>query len=179
MMPFHTNRKGTRTMAHRRLWTAVFVTAVGFSVVFSACSRDERGGNTSFHRGRDLVRSGQYEEAIAPLTQYLEQHHDGEHASRAGLYLGKAHVALGDFDGAREAWGRTVRDYPGSLEEHKCRYKLAYLAFIEGDDADAYAQFSVLADNPDGPLAAEATAFRDCLDRRGEYGMALESAGTP
>ena len=57
----------------------------------------------------------------------------------------------------------TIREHATTLEAHKCRYKLAVLAMIQGDHADALKRFGQLADQADGPLAAEATAMRDFL----------------
>ncbi len=131
------------------------------------CGAARSQNNALFKQGRDLVRTGRYEEAIAPLTQFQREQPHAELASNAGLYLGKAYLALGRFDEARTAWGDTVENYPNSLEGHKCRYKLAFLSFMEGDTQSALDQFTALADAPDGPLAPEALAFRTFLEKQG------------
>ena len=114
-----------------------------------------------FEAIREEVCAGRYEAAIPKLKAYR-----GPEESRAGLFLGKAYAATGDYAAARAAWEAVVRNHPGSLEDHKCRYKLAWLSFIEGDEAEALASFESLASEPDGPLAAEATAFAAYLRER-------------
>ena len=80
----------------------------------------QQGNRDSFGSIRQLVCDGQYEKAIPKLKAY-----QGRHASRAGLFLGKAYLALGDLKMARQAFEDTVRKFPKTLEGHKCRYKLA------------------------------------------------------
>ena len=72
-------------------------------------------------------------------------------------------MALGDFAAARKAFETTSRDFVGSDESQKCKYKLAMLALIEGDEKGAQERFEKLAANPNGPLAAEATAMSKYL----------------
>lgn len=120
-------------------------------------------GNKLFHEGRSLVVNGHYSDAIPVLSKYMRLHPSGKHASRAGLFLGKAYLALGDSAKAAETWSLTVKNYPTTLEGHKCRYKLALLFMLTGDKDKAIEAFGKLADSPDGPLAPEATAMRTYL----------------
>jgi len=117
------------------------------------------GDQDDFHNGRTLVCEGKYREAIAPLEKYQREQPRGKNASRAGLFLGKAHLALEDHAAARQAFDATIKDYPDSLEAHKCRYKLGLLDLLEGKDDEALVRFEALANQPDGPLAAEALAW--------------------
>ncbi|QDU95841.1 tetratricopeptide repeat protein [Lignipirellula cremea] len=112
-----------------------------------------------FHQGRTLVTGGKYALAIPLLTKFLAEHPQHQNASRAGLFLGKAHLGLGDYPAARIAFNDTVKNYPATLEGHKSRYKLALLSLLEGDRDQALAQFKTLAENPDGSLAPEAAAM--------------------
>jgi len=104
-----------------------------------------------------------YEQAIPILQAYLKQRLQGKHASRAGLFLGKAFLGLGRLEEAKAAFRATVRDHPGSLEDHKCRYKLAVVAMLSGETQEAIRLFGELARNPDGPLVAEATVMQKFL----------------
>lgn len=120
-------------------------------------------GNKLFHEGRGLVISGNYSAAIPVLSKYMHLHPSGKHASRAGLFLGKAYLGLGDTTKAAEIWNLTVKNYPATLEGHKCRYKLAMLLMLTGEKDQAIAAFGKLATSPDGPLAPEAEAMRKFL----------------
>jgi len=135
----------------------VIATAIGCDAI------SHKHGKAMFQQGRDLVVTGRYRAAVPILNQYLHLHPRGKHASRAGLFLGKAYLALGDIAKAREAWSQTSQNFPTTLEGHKCRYKLALLLMLEGERDKAAAAFGQLADAPDGPLAAEATAMKKFL----------------
>jgi TolA-binding protein len=133
-------------------------------IVLPACPDKQAG--SAFLQARELVTQGQYEAAIPMLESYLETTPQGKHASRAGLFLGKANLALGKVEEARKAWRMTVETYPTTLEGHKCRYKLAFLDAMEGKDQQAYEAFRALAENPDGPLAPESIAWAAYLKKR-------------
>lgn len=141
------------------LFTAFLVvsTAIGCDAIFP------KKGKELFLQGRELVVSGRYQDAVPLLAKYLHLHPNGKHASRAGLFLGKAYLALGDFSKAREAWQLTIQNHAATLEGHKCRYKLALLLMLEGERAKAIEAFGRLAAAPDGPLAPEATAMKKYL----------------
>ena len=119
-----------------------------------------------FHVGRELVIQGKYAEAIPHLEKYLKHNAKQQNASRAGLFLGKAHLGQGDLEKASLAFQEVIQNYPDSLESHKCRYKLALLALIQGNDQTALRLYTELAEHPDGPLDAEASVMRDYLKKR-------------
>ncbi|MEQ8791168.1 MAG: tetratricopeptide repeat protein [Pirellulaceae bacterium] len=123
-----------------------------------------------FSNGRALACEGKYQQAIAPLEKYLREQPRGKNASRAGLFLGKAHLALEDFPAAKKAFQMTIDNYATSLEAHKSKYKLAMIALLEGDHNDALARFTSLVDKPDGPLAAEALAWSRHLKAQAKAG---------
>jgi len=125
--------------------------------VSAGCQQQEKSTD-NFESIRLQVCQGKYEQAIPALEAYR-----GKHESRAGLFLGKAWLGIGDYGKAREAFEITVKKFPGTLEDHKARYKLAWLSWVEGDAAQAKQQFEALANRPDGPLAAEAAAFAKAL----------------
>ena len=133
-------------------------------VAAGARCESSREGRDVFREGRRLVTVGHYEEALPVLERYLAEHPQGRQASRAGLFVGKAHLGLGELERAALAFEATARDYPDSLEAHKSRYKLALIALLRGERGDARARFAALAEAPDGPLAPEARAMRRMLD---------------
>jgi hypothetical protein len=139
---------------------------LGISLLFMAGCHVAVSGEprTEFLEARELAVNGRFAEAIPLLEHYLETQPDGKHASRTGLFLGKAHLALGHHDECRAAWKITTERYAETLEGHKCRYKLAFLDFMEGNDAAALEGFRQLAEHPDGPLAPEAKAFAKYIE---------------
>ena len=155
--------------AVRDRFCAAFVVAIvvlaSLTIATIGCGAARpKGGD--FDNARALVVAGKYDEAVTALNAFLESHPNSKNASRAGLFLFKAHLAKGEFDKASKWCHWTVREHPGSLEAHKCRYKLAVLAMLQGQTAEAIKQFGALSDRPDGPLAAEATAMRQFLSEQ-------------
>lgn len=122
-------------------------------MLLSGCQKAGQSED-GFETIRQLVCDGQYEAAIPRLKAY-----SGKHNSRAGLFLGKAHLALADFTSARSVFETTMAQYPDTPEAHKCKYKLALLSYLEGDTETAKVTFVELAERPSGPLAAEAKAL--------------------
>lgn len=111
-----------------------------------------------FEAIREMVCDGEYQAAIPKLKSY-----SGTNNSRAGLFLGKAYLGLGDIENAKAAFESTSKKFPKTVEAHKCQYKLALLSYFSGETESAKAQFERLANEPDGPLAAEARAFAEFL----------------
>lgn len=132
---------------------------------FAGCDGDNSSSDTLFHSGRERVTQGEYARAIPLLSQYLEESPRGHLASRAGLMLGKAYLGLDQLDEAEVAFESVVRDFPQTLEGHKCRYKLALLELLRDHRQAARERFLLLAQNPDGPLAPEARAMAALLAR--------------
>ncbi|MAE65236.1 MAG: hypothetical protein CMJ18_13275 [Phycisphaeraceae bacterium] len=126
------------------------------------CGNGQRGDD-GFKEIRAAVTRGRYADAIPRLERYLANRPRRPNASRAGLFLGKCHLALGRFQEAAQAFETTIAEHRRSPEAHKCRYKLAVLALVQGEREDAIRRFGALADQPDGPLAPEAAAMHRYL----------------
>ena len=120
------------------------------------CGQDE---NRSFQNARQKVVRGQYTEAEKMLKEYIKAEPQGKQASRAGLFLFKVCVAQGRLDEATEWCEWTIKNHPKSLEAHKCRYKLAVVALLQGKSGIALERFEELANRPNGQLSAESTAM--------------------
>ena len=140
--------------------TLAFCLIVSGSLIAS-CAKP-KSAKPDFH-GRDLVVAGKYEEAIEELNDYLQESPQGRFASRASLFLGKAYLALGDLNSAQNEFERTIKKYPATLEAHKSHYKLALIAMLRGEKADARLRFAKIAKRADGPLAPEARAMESYL----------------
>ena len=125
-------------------------------VLLTGCG--QQSSPNQFESIRQIVCEGRYAEAIPKLEAY-----DGRHRSRAGLFLSKAQMGLGDMNKARQVFDDTIRNCPDSLEAHKCRYKLALLSMLQGNAQSAKKQFFALSTKPNGPLAAESRAMAEFI----------------
>ena len=156
----------TPQVSDRHLFVAAVMIATCFICGASGCDRANKRRSPEFEAIRSLVTSGKYTEAKPKLEVFLKEKPEHPDASRAGLFLGKVNLALGDMDAAKKAFEMTATKYSGSLEDHKSRYKLAVIAMLEGNKEDAILRFGALADKPDGPLAAESMAMRKYLQAK-------------
>ena len=138
LMSIHEQKIKSRIVLFSLLLMMIFL-------VHGCRNNDEE--KTLFFSGRTLVTEGRYNDAIPLLNQYMAEHPNGNYASRAGLFLGKSHLALESFGEARNAWQMVIDNYPKSLEAHKSAYKLAILDFLQGDTEEALAQFKKLSGN--------------------------------
>ena len=150
---------------YSRLWP---VLPLCLSLLNCGCGQNASTQGKKDFAGRTLVVQGKYKEAIPVLKEYLRDHRRGKFASRAGLFPGKAHLGLEQFETAKQAFQKTTSDYPNSLEAHKSRYKLAIIALLQDQTDGASRQFQQLSNRPDGPLAAEAMAFAAYLRKRNQ-----------
>ncbi|MCO6042639.1 tetratricopeptide repeat protein [Aeoliella sp. ICT_H6.2] len=143
---------------------------VAIVAVVLGCTSCGNGAGTAerdeFLAGRQLVVDGKYKEATGPLEAFVTAHPNSKFCSRAGLFLGKAYLAQDDMPQAKKWFQWTVDNHPTTLEGHKCRYKLAMCAVLEEDYGEAGERFAALAEKPDGPLAAEATAWQRWLKKQ-------------
>ncbi|WP_425394976.1 tetratricopeptide repeat protein [Aeoliella sp.] len=140
------------------------------AAVVLGCTSCGNGAGTAqrdqFLAARQLVVDGKYQEATAPLEAFITQHPGNKFCSRAGLFLGKAYLAQDDMAQAKKWFQWTVDNHAQTLEGHKCKYKLAMCAVLEEQYDKASDQFATLAEKPDGPLAAEATAWQRWLKKQ-------------
>ena len=147
-----------------RVPVATVLTVFSLLVAILGCQRPANAQkDQQFQDARQLVLDGKYQAAVPALEKYIDRKPKHKNASRAGLFLFKAHVAQDQFDDAAKWCEWTIREHPASLEAHKCRYKLAVLSLVQGKQEDAQKRFAQMAKNPDGPLAAEAAAMEKFL----------------
>lgn len=141
--------------------------ALLLAVSLAGCKSASGEGKDVFKEGQALVEAGQYEQAIPVLRGYLTDSPRGEKAAKAGLFLAKAQMALQRWPDARATLDKVIAEHPGTLEAHKCRYKLGLVSLFSGDRADALKRFADMADHPDGSLASDAAAMRKWLEQGG------------
>lgn len=140
------------------------------AAVVLGCTSCGNGAGTAerdeFLAARQLVVDGKYQEATGRLEAFVAAHPGSKFNSRAGLFLGKAYLAQDDMPQAKKWFQWTVDHHAQTLEGHKCRYKLAMCSVLEENYGDASERFAALANKPDGPLAAESTAWLRWLQKQ-------------
>ena len=137
-------------------------------VLFSGCQQKPGAAKAAkpakFESIRAMVLAGRYDTAITSLESYIAA--DGQHASRAGLFLFKSHFAKGDFDQAKKWCQWTIDNHPKSLEARKCEFKLGLVLLAQDKNKAALKQFEAVAASADNPLRPEATFFSNYLKQK-------------
>lgn len=139
-------------------WMLHTLVAVTLSLGAGSCRGAEASGD-DFHRGRQAVIEGRFDEALPLLRGYLKAKPSGKHASRAALHEGKALLGAGRYAEAEQAFERCRTQYGHTLEGHKCEYKLALVAMLSGKKDLAKQRFGALAGSAKGPYTPESKAM--------------------
>lgn len=121
----------------------------------------------AYRRGVDLLRAGQYEEAIRVLRDFVRSEHASPSVVGAHYWIGQAHMQLGQFYQAILAFTDVQQRAPRSTLAPAAGLASG-LAFLElGNVSEARRAFErVVAEHPNAPEAAKATARLRALDRR-------------
>lgn len=121
----------------------------------------------AYRRGVDLVRAGQYEEALRVLRDFVRAEHASPSVAGAHYWIGQAHMQLGQFYQAILAFTDVQQRAPRSSLAPAAGLASG-LAFLElGNVSEARRAFErVVAEYPNAPEAAKATARLRELDRR-------------
>lgn len=141
------------------------MTLLVIALAFTGCQNQRPAKQNGFDSIRNAILKGDFDNSIPKLEDFIAQYPDSKDTSRAGLFLFKCHAALREFDKASQWCDWTIKNHSTSPEAHKCRYKLGLISLWKHDVESAKVQFASLADQPDGPLAAEAKRMLDFLEQ--------------
>lgn len=83
----------------------------------------EKSSHAPLYQGQTYYHLGRYNEAVAKLTEYLNQ--SGEVYSEEALYwIGECLFAMGQFDKAKLIFLNFMKDYAQSIKAEKVKYRL-------------------------------------------------------
>jgi tol-pal system protein YbgF len=120
-------------------------------VAASASTGSER---SRYNRALSLVRSRRYSDAAAAFQGFLTDYPNGRYSPNARYWLGEAHYARGDFQGALAEFQRGARDYPESAKAPDCLLKAAYSQSRLGDGTGAMETLRYLLERYPGSNSA-------------------------
>ena len=130
-----------------------------------------------FRQAESLVQSGDYQAAIREFEQYIRVTNREASLPAAYAGIGDAKRQLGDRDGAKEAYGTLVNQFPGSEQRLFGLTTLGQMALEEGDLRGAIDWFKKLQDGDDRfrveALLGLAEAYRR-LGSEAEQAQSLE-----
>lgn len=120
-----------------------------------------------YRRGVDLIRAGEYEEALRVLRDFVRSEHASPYVPGAHYWIGQAHLQLGQSYQAILAFTDVQQRAPRSALAPAAGLATG-IAFLElGNVTEARRAFArVVAEHPDAPQSAKAQARLRELDRR-------------
>lgn len=80
----------------------------------------------AYNAAFDLLKQGRYDAAEQAFSDFLEQHPEGPYSDNAQYWLGESRYVTRDFEGALEAFRRTIQRYPNSSKVPDARLKIGY-----------------------------------------------------
>lgn len=121
----------------------------------------------AYRRGIDLVRAGEYEDAIRVLRDFIRAEHGSPSVAGAHYWMGQAYMQLGQFYQAILAFTDVQQRAPRSSFAPAAGLASG-IAFLElGNVSEARRAFDrVVAEHPKAPEAAKAATRVRALDRR-------------
>lgn len=107
--------------------------AVGLSKPPSAvASNDSTARQAGYRKGFNLLKEGQYAEAIKEFKSFLAVYPKGEYSDNAVYWLAEAQYVNRDLAAAREGFRRLVREFPQASKISDAQLKLGYIDYDTG-----------------------------------------------
>jgi len=103
----------------------------------TSATADSPDSRKAYDDAFNLLKNGQYEQAIGAFQQYLKDYPDGDLADNAHYWLGEAHYVSRDFDKAITAYRELIKAYPDSQKAPHAKLKIGYSQQEMGDSEQA------------------------------------------
>ena len=110
------------------------------TVVATKPAVTEQPGETEAYRAAyGLVRSQQFDGAIAAFDTFLQSYPDGRYAANAHYWLGELYLVITpqDLEASRQAFTLLLREYPDNSKVPDALYKLGKVYFLKGNSTKA------------------------------------------
>lgn len=137
----------------------------GATAAVATAAGDER---TDYAKAFDLMKTGQYEQAITAWGAFLRAHPQGELAGNAEYWLGEAHYVRKDYPSALAAFNLVLKREPPSGKAPDALLKRGYCEYELKRYAEARATLTRVGRDYAGTPAAQEAAAR--LKRMGTEG---------
>lgn len=122
----------------------------------------------AYKQAFDLLKSGNYSEAVTAFRAFLAAYPNGSYSDNAQYWLGEASYVVRDFDTAMLEFKRVLERYPSSNKVAGATLKLGFIYHERGqvDQARAFLE-QVIQRFPGSTEARLAQQRLDLLHRRG------------
>ena len=125
-----------------------------------AATSDDAGSETAYRDAFALLKSGEYDQAIAAFDSFQQQYPNSQYGDNAQFWLAEAHYVKRDFAAALPAYQKMLADYPASKKLSHAMLKIGYSYSELGQTAEAQAVLLDLQRRFPGSAAAQLAAQR-------------------
>ena len=92
-------------------------------------ARDTLAEQTAYDSAFDLLKAGQYEDAIAGFENIIISYPDSEFVDDSYYWIGEAHYVTRAFERSYAVFGQVVNDYPNSQRVPDAMLKIGYIQY--------------------------------------------------
>lgn len=92
---------------------------------------------SSYNNAMDLIRSKQYDQAIAAFNKHLTDFSGGQYSANAYHWLGQLYQLRNNPQKARDSYNEVITNYPNHAKASDAKLKLGQVYFQLGDKAKA------------------------------------------
>lgn len=121
---------------------------------------DNAGSETAYRDAFGLLKSGEYDNAIAAFEAFQQQYPDSQYGDNAQFWLAEAHYVKRDFAAALPAYQTMLSHYPASKKLSHAMLKIGYSYSELGQAAEARTVLTDLQQRFPGSAAAQLAAQR-------------------
>ncbi len=121
---------------------------------------DDAGSETAYRDAFALLKSGEYDQAIAAFETFQQQYPDSQYGDNAQFWLAEAHYVKRDFTAALPAYQTMLNRYPASKKLSHAMLKIGYSYSELGQATEARSVLVDLQERFPGSAAAQLAAQR-------------------
>ena len=121
---------------------------------------DNAGSETAYRDAFGLLKSGEYDQAIAAFETFQQQYPDSQYGDNAQFWLAEAHYVKRDFTAALPAYQTMLNRYPASKKLSHAMLKIGYSYSELGQATEARSVLVELQARFPGSAAAQLAAQR-------------------
>lgn len=105
------------------------------STIGAADVSAQPGEAAAYQAAYDLVRTQQFDQAVAAFNQFLRQYPSGRFAPNAHYWLGELYLVVQpvDLESSRQAFTLLLDEYPDNAKVPDAMYKLGRVHFMKGN----------------------------------------------
>ncbi len=134
-------------------------------VVGGKVAAEQPGEGDAYRAAYGLVRSQQFDDAIAAFKGFLQSYPDGRYAPNAHYWLGELYLVVTpqDLESSRQSFSLLLSQYPDNPKAPDALYKLGKVQFLKGNRERARQYFDQLINDYSAGNHAAVQLARDFI----------------